>query len=392
MKIGIVGARVSGSYAGLLLARLGHGVTFFDDSVEREKPCGGGVTGKALRRMSWLLDHPPPHAEIASIRLITHGGYVSNLRLQHPIYVFSRFTLDAWLRQRAMESGARFRPERVVKITQGTDRWCVETSLGTAEFDYLIGADGVQSVVRAATHRRFASSELCLALGYNLPGAQDPGMLLIHFQESGFQGYIWSFPGVDHSSVGIGRWLPAARSSDLRTRVEAFIDARYPGRGAEKRYYAALIPCLSRRSLVRQRVCGKDWALVGDAAGFTDAITAEGIYYALRSAELLADSFRKGDPMIYERAWRNDFGPDLESAAVWRDRFYGSMVLSQTFIKRALQTIRHCGSVQGLLDDLIAGNITYTSLFRNLVFRSPSILLQAFRNKARYRMKDRTDR
>jgi flavin-dependent dehydrogenase len=388
MKIGIVGARVAGSYVGLLLSRLGHEVILLDPSIEQEKPCGGGVTAKALRRMSWFHEHPPPHSEIALIRLVTHEGYTGDLPLPHPIHVFSRLHLDAFLHQWAVKSGVQFRPERVLHVASGRKGWSIETSAGGEEVDFLIGADGAGSVVRATLVGRYSSSNLILALGYNLPGLLDPGMLQVNFQESGFQGYLWSFPCVDHSSVGIGRWLPKTVGSDLRKRVEHFIEARYPGVGSDKKFYAALIPCLSRTSLVSQRVCGKNWALLGDAAGFTDAITAEGIYYALRSAELLADSFQKGNPLRYESAWRHDFGTDLESAAAWRDRFYGSMVLAHTFIKRALQTVRYSETARGLLDSLIAGHITCNSLFRNLVLRSPSILLQAFRNKARNRMQD----
>jgi flavin-dependent dehydrogenase len=382
MKIGIIGARVAGSYAALLLSRLGHEVLLFDDSIEREKPCGGGVTFKALRRMQWFHEHPLPHTEIAAIRLIAHDGYTSDLLLPHPIHVFSRQSLDSSLRQWAVEAGARFRLERVLSIAADKTGWAIETSAGAAEVDFLVGADGANSLVRTTLAGQYASGDLSLALGYVLPGLYDPGTLLISFQENGFHGYIWSFPRVDHSSVGIFRRLPGAHSSDLRTRVENFIAAHYPDVGSEKRFYAARIPSLSRKSLIGQRVCGPRWALLGDAAGFTDAITAEGIYYALRSAELLADSFRRGDPSSFESAWRSDFRADLESAAAWKDRFYGGMVLFQTFIRRSLQSVRYSPTVCGLLDNLICGNITYKSLFRNLVFRSPSILLQVFRNKA----------
>ena len=382
MKIGIVGARVSGSYAAMLLSGLGHEVVLFDDSVGREKPCGGGITFKALRRMKWFHDHPLPHTEIGLIRLITPDGYSGDLPLPHPIHVFSRLSLDSTLRHWATESGASFRPERAMSITGDNNGWAIETQSGVTEVEYLVGADGATSVVRTALVGRYASGDLSLALGYSLPGLYDPGILLISFQESGFLGYLWSFPRVDHSSVGIFRWLPGARASDLRRRVEEFIAAHYPGVGSEKRFYAARIPTLSRRSLVRQRVCGSGWALLGDAAGFTDSITAEGIYYALRSAELLAESFYKGSPSNYENAWRSDFKADLESAAAWRDRFYGSMVLFQSFIRRSLQSVRYSGTVRGLLDDLIRGSLTYNSLFMNLILRSPNILLQMFRNRA----------
>ncbi len=382
MKIGIVGARVAGAYAALLLSRLGHEILLFDDSIEREKPCGGGVTFKAIRKMSWFHEHPLAHTEIAVLRLIAHDGYASDLPLQHPIHVFSRLSLDFSLRQWAVESGAHFRPERVLGVAADKGGWSIETSRGKTGVDYLIGADGANSLVRTSFVGHHASGDLSLALGYSMPDLYDPGMLLISFQESGFQGYLWSFPRVDHSSVGICRWLPGVHAADLKNRVDEFIAAHYPDVGSDKTFYAAPIPTLSRKSLINQRVCGKKWALLGDAAGFTDSITGEGIYYALRSAELLAESFRRGNLLSYEKAWRSDFGVDLESAAAWRDRFYGGMVLFQTFIHRALQSVRHSRIVRGLLDDLICGNITYKSLFRNLVFRSPNILVQIFRDKA----------
>jgi flavin-dependent dehydrogenase len=380
MKIGIVGARISGSYSGWLLSRLGNEVVLFDNTTETEKPCGGGVTFKAFQKMPWLHEHPLPHNEIRNIRLIAHDGYQSVLPLAHPVRIFSRLSLESNLRQRAAESGARFIPERVLGFSRTNHGWSLETAAGAFGFEYLIGADGANSSVRKFLVGSFYPSDLSLALGYSVPGVCDPGMLLIGFQESGFRGYCWSFPQVDQSSVGIGRWLPESRSSDLRKRVRAFLEKFHPDAGPERRFYAARIPCLSRRSLNNQRVCGEGWALLGDAAGFTDSITSEGIYYALRSAEILAECFA-GDPAAYESGWRADFKSELESAAAWRDRFYSATVLSRTFIRRALQSVRHSELVRTLLDGLICGSISYTSLFRNLFLKSPWILLQAFRDK-----------
>jgi len=376
MRIGIVGARLSGSYACLLLAQMGHEVLLVDSAPETEKPCGGGVTSKALRSISWLREQSLPHNEITHLRLSSREGYSGDMPLRNPIHIYARATLDNALRQSACAAGARFLQARAFKFTPYGCGWVIHTSMGEHDVDFLVGADGATSSVRASVAGRFKAEDLSLAMGYYVPGRFHPKTVLAAFQEKGFRGYLWSFPRIDHSSVGILRWLPEANAAHLRRTVSDFIATHYPEASPDQRFYAARIPCLCRRSLLAQRVCGVNWALVGDAAGFADAITAEGIYYALRSAELLARAVAAGDPMAYERSWREDFGRELLRAAAWRDRFYAGTFLFRSFIQRALQMTRRSPTVRCLADALISGQKTYGELGRNLWLRSPRILVE----------------
>ena len=375
-----MGARLAGSYAGLLLARLGHEVLLFDPKTNGEKPCGGGVTAKALRKMPWFCGQPLPHNRIDKLRLTTTDGCSSEIRLRDPLFIYSRATLDSSLRDEAVRAGARLVPERAVHFRRNGGIWIVKTAANEYEANFLVGADGAGSSVRGVTAAKYASADLSLALGYYIPGLYHPDTVMASFQEGGFQGYLWSFPRVDHSSVGILCWLPVAKSAELRRRVLAFIQLHYPQACTEKRFYAAPIPCLSRQTLLRQRVCGQDWALLGDAAGFADAITAEGIYFALRSAELFSESVRCGEPQSYESSWRRDFGIDLLKAAQWRDRFYGGTLLFQAFTKRSVQLIRSSPTVRRLTDAVICGYRGYRDLRRQLMLQSPRILLEALRH------------
>jgi flavin-dependent dehydrogenase len=381
MRIAVVGARLAGSYVSFLLSKQGHEVLLFDDSTKKEKPCGGGVTSKALRTMPWFREHCLPHNRIEYVQMSTARGTTGTVRLRDPIHIFSRSSLDTALRDSAMREGTRFITERAVKFRRDRGVWEVTTTGGSHEAEFLVGADGATSTVRAATSGRYSAEDLSLALGYYLPGLYHPHSVLSEFQETGFRGYLWSFPRVDHSSVGILNWLPAANAAELRRRVDSFIQQRYPEAASGRRFYAARIPCLRRSSLAGQRVCGEGWALLGDAAGFADAITAEGIFYALRSAELLAGVFRDEHPAAYEQAWRRDFGADLECAAAWKDRFYGGSFLAKSHIERMVGLARKSPSAQLLADQWISGRSTYRSFRNRLVLNCPRILAETITNR-----------
>ena len=75
----------------------------------------------------------------------------------------------------AVRSGVRFFPERARKFERDIRGWSILTSGGKHEVDYLIGADGATSKVRATVTRPFSSSDLYLALGYHMPELYHPG-------------------------------------------------------------------------------------------------------------------------------------------------------------------------------------------------------------------------
>src|SRR5207237_9530920 len=86
--------------------------------------------------------------------------------------------------------------------------------------------------------------------------------------------------------------------------------------------YAARIPGLAPRTWDTRRACGEGWALLGDAAGFADPVTGEGIYYAIRSAELFVDAYLTGEPLSCEQLSRTDSGAEVKRASQMGRRFY----------------------------------------------------------------------
>jgi flavin-dependent dehydrogenase len=382
MRIGVIGARLSGSYASLLLGRMGHEVLLFDYGADKEKPCGGGVTAKALQTMPLFQELGLPNSKIDMLLLLGSNGYKCKLPLRTPMRIYTRQELDASIRTAALKAGARFIPERAAKFMPENHGWVISTTAGHShEVDFLVGADGANSSVRASLVRKYGSSDLVIALGYYLPGVYHPNTAVAAFQEYGFPGYIWSFPRADHSSVGIGCRLTAADSTVLRKRLHAFMSDYYPDAREDRRFFAARIPCLSRQTLINQHVCGPNWALVGDAAGFVDAITSEGIYFALRSAELLAGAISSNAPMSYETSWRSDFGRNLLTAAAWRDWFYAGQFFSYAVTRRTVQAMAYSRTIRSFVDTVISGGLSYKSMRTQLILHIPRIFAEVFVNR-----------
>jgi flavin-dependent dehydrogenase len=83
-------------------------------------------------------------------------------------------------------------------------------------------------------------------------------------------------------------------------------------------------------------------------------VTGEGIYYALRSAELFADAFLKGKPQEYETLWRKDFGGELKRASQMRRRFYGNF-WGAPFTERMIEFAKGHRGIRKVLGQLVAG-------------------------------------
>ena len=129
--------------------------------------------------------------------------------------------------------------------------------------------------------------------------------------------------------------------------------------------YAARIPGLEPRTWDTRKACGAGWALLGDAAGFADPVTGEGIYYAIRSAELFAESYLAGKPLAYEQKWRKDFGAELKRASQMRRRFYGNF-WGAPFTDRMIEFARGHRGIRKVLGRLVAGDQGYTDLKKKL--------------------------
>ena len=360
-EIAIIGGGPSGAMCGEQLALAGHKVDIFDEHLAWEKPCGGGLTHKAIQCFPFLLENSSPKKLIRSIELISSSEHRAELELEHPIVIYSRAVLNGLLLGRAKDAGCTVRRSHVIGVDTASPkpRYCVDGEWKGA--DFLVLAAGARNQLLPET-RPLQRDELEMTQGYFIPQTADS--ITIKFLPH-FEGYIWSFPRCDHLSVGICGSMAAHTSSELRGHLSTFVDQhKLPTEGAK--FYSHVLPSPQERTLCNRTVVGKNWALIGDAAAWVDPLTGEGLFYAMRSGELLGRSLAEGCPEKYPARVKAAFSMELEFASRIVRRFYRGSFLGSAVTTRMVQFLRRSPVFRQLVGDLFTGVQDYSSLKRRL--------------------------
>lgn len=378
MRIGIIGAGPAGAQLGWKMATAGAEVSLFDARPEPwEKPCGGGVTSKALREFDFLRQPDARKQMVSDVRIISNSGRELSIRPKSDFGIFSRRELDRFMRDRALRSGVRFENARIASIERQDTHWTLTAQDGrNFECDFLVGADGATSKTRKRLGFDFSRGDFIYALGWHVrqPRSKDwQSRVEIKYLDN-TMGYIWAFPRTDHLSFGIASKYQERNPAWLRATLLDYIAEQDPVTATEIRnsgekssatadFYGAMIPALEPVSWDKLVVSSRNdnWALIGDAAGFVDPLTGEGIYYAIRSAELLAESLLEGK-LDFESRWRGDFGEELRYASRISERFYLGAAAGAPVTERMIQLARFHRGIRDTLNDLIAGDQGYLDL------------------------------
>jgi geranylgeranyl reductase family protein len=275
----VVGAGPAGSTAAYRLASAGADVVLLDRArFPRDKPCGGGVTGRAARLIPFSIDPVVEH-------VVTHA----DLRLRYgKTYMTQRRRLDQYLAERAADAGARFRDGvRVTEIESGGEGVAVTAGGERFEAQALVGADGVNGIT-ARTLSLGGNTAVGVALEGNLPhekidAKRYDGRVAL---ELGIVpgGYGWVFPKGDHVNLGVGGWgSEGPRLREHLRRLCAEHGARLEDLEEVRGYR---LPLRSpKATLARGRAL-----LVGDAAGLIDPVSGDGMYEGFLSSKLASEA------------------------------------------------------------------------------------------------------
>jgi flavin-dependent dehydrogenase len=400
-EIAIIGAGPAGAHLASRLAGEGRDVVLFDPKGAWEKPCGGGVPTRAIREFSFILESSNyPRKLVRQITMISPLERRVTLTLDEPFAVYSRQVLNSLVLDRAIEAGAEFVREAVSDFAREPDGWTISTDGGSQwSVRFLVGADGAASSTRRRLIGIFPKRDLALAFGYNIASEEtdgssgdngahrtEPAMdeVVVRFPRD-FTGYLWAFPRPGVMNFGVASKLGERTSDELRTLLTDFVSGYYGGRmpdPARVSFFGAKIPTLDLASWKDLRASGDGWVLIGDAAGFADPITGEGIYYAFKSADLYADALgdargSNGLSSVYQHAaacyetmWRDAFGRDLEHASYRLPHFYHGQFFGRIFTDAMIMLARHHRGVRTILGRALVGEQSYVTLKRDLLRRA----------------------
>ena len=311
----VVGAGPAGSAAAMHLARGGARVLLADKArFPRDKPCGGGLTGRALRHAPCDVE---PVVEHVVDRFVLRAGYgprVARASRRPLIRMTQRRRLDLHLAEQAAAAGADFRDEvRVKELTLEDDGVTAVVGGSPVLASFVVGADGANGLVGRAAGLGDGIVR-GVALEGNVPwGTLDPAPYRrTAWVELGVVpgGYGWVFPKGDHANLGVGGWM--GEGPHLRAHLDrlARMHGLDPGALTDVRGHRLPMRRLGAPA-GRGRVL-----LVGDAAGLVDPLSGDGIYEAFVSARLAAEAILADQPEGYEAALSAAL--DRHAAASWK--------------------------------------------------------------------------
>jgi flavin-dependent dehydrogenase len=367
----VVGAGPAGARAAYRLAGAGWSVSLLDHRYPWEKPCGGGLNARALTLLRRTLPDLPPSPDRRCLRLDSSGGRTLEMAIDTPFAVLPRLELQRRMVERAQTAGASLVRRRFRNARRSLDRgpWVIDVhGSPPMEADLLVGADGALSAVRRAVAGPESWRDVRPAVGlvhfFERPTRPADGMRLVFTDEP--PGYIWEFPGDGFATVGISLPFDPREGTLARSLLHRHLERRGwtgngPGNGIP-RLRGAIAPSAAAEHWLRGPLQGDGWALLGDAAGLVDPLTGEGIYYALRSADLLAEALAAGDPDRYTGDVRRELGRELLLAAHYVKRFFHG-----GFPDQMLTLASRHESVRRVLGDLICGRQSYEDLKQTLL-------------------------
>lgn len=269
----IVGAGPAGATCGYVLMKHNRECLVIDrKEFPREKLCGGGLTPKAHILVDSIFEGVQyDYYSVNTIDMFSQKKYICSYTLNTELRTVARRDFDNVLLTEYEKLGGQKITDTVVEIEEyGGKIYLTLLSGRKLSCDFLIGADGANSVVRKYLQPGFKKGIVCLEKTVEDMSIRN---MQVYFDKKFKNGYLYIFPNTKGYVVGYG---------DKRTNLDEFDRSlKEHGLGSENKTKGAYIPMFDNIDYPFR----KDIILIGDAGGYADSMTGEGIYFAVKSGE-----------------------------------------------------------------------------------------------------------
>jgi len=288
----IIGTGPAGGYLATLLARRQVSVLLIEQApLPRPKVCGGGLSQKSFRQLR--LSAAAIDARIISgTYLAFKDKAVFYQELPGAGYTVNRSYFDHYLAHQAVNAGATLMaPATFRHFSLSGTTVTVSTSKGSVSARILVGADGVFSKVRK---QLFPGKKPGLAHAIQARAYPEDHQALERFADRTWldfgaidKGYGWIFPQKDHFNIGLYKVASTAKNRSLRQLLAKFAQSNPLLQACRlEEIRGGALPVKP----IGTEISYGHILLIGDAAGLCESVFGEGIYYALQSARMAAES------------------------------------------------------------------------------------------------------
>jgi geranylgeranyl reductase family protein len=386
----IVGGGPAGSMAAINLVGNGLRVAILDRaSFPRLKPCGGGISCRVYKRFPYVesVVRAVPTNLVKKVVLESPSGYAIDFESNEPLYaMIRRLEFDNALINHCRKSGIEIREGVTVSRVQVEQDsvWLTSTSGERFVADLVIGTDGVNSAIAVHSGLRgpWTPTQVAVDGTEESPFSEistRPDCLYVYFGIGGGYGYGYVFPKSSHVNFGVGYLLEHVKKRikdkpyEHHTRFLRSLKTRgvLSGESQLQNFHYYPLPF----SGPLKRISSNRILLAGDAAGFVNGFTAEGIYYAMVSGEHAGKTALKAIRnkntsanflTRHDKACDAELGNELRTSVALQKRFYSDPGLIDLVVRIA----RRDAGLKSLITRFGIGQISYQELKRRALFEA----------------------
>jgi geranylgeranyl reductase family protein len=357
--VAVIGAGPSGAAAAFELAKKGIKTVIIEkETLPRYKTCGGGLVTRGRKLLPFDV------SDVVDAEFNEVFMYFNNMDLKlqvkrdFPIIsMVMRDRFDEKLTIEAQKQGVTLMQGSKVLSFERNGDWKIETSTESVQAKFIIAADGALSQTAKMTCWKNDTRNLIPALEYEVEVGEDDWNRLKN--EARFDidvvphGYAWSFPKKNHLSIGIG--ATKRMKIDLKSYYAEYLKVLEIKTIISESFHGFQIPI----SMRTDGFCKENVILIGDAAGFADPVTAEGISNAIYSGYLAAQSIVEGKfdeqnvADIYLKKLHEKLIPELQTA-----QFLGGYTYKKSVI-RDLVFRKYGNGFLNKMTDIFTGDGVY---------------------------------